>query len=219
MTQPTAETAYQAIDPPKRLLESQRSCDQGRNVGGETLGVLHPHARRGRVGQRLPGSARRKSLSARTLRPPPRVGAESGACHRGMHRLWSIDGSRSRGTDSRRGIAAIDFRRSVSACSAGQPPSATPTPRIPRAIVSAVGRTWGPPSGGPTSVIRLRVRRAGSAQRTRRARETCPHARHGRVGQRLPGYARRKSLSARTLRPPPRVGAESGACHRGMHRR
>ncbi len=137
-----------------------------------------PLGRHGRVSHRLPGSACRKSLSAHTLPLPP----ASRCCCRQLPSWHAPPGvtptARSRRTNSRRGLAAIDFRRSVSARSAGQPLSDTPAP----------------PG----------VRGAGAAQRTRHSpHRTRPLGRHGRVSHRLPGSACRKSLSAHTLPLPP----------------
>jgi hypothetical protein len=67
-----------------------------------------------------PGFARRKSLCARTRPLSPRVVAIADARHRGMHHHSYFGRHGSRGPNSRRGIAPIDFRRMVSAGFAGR---------------------------------------------------------------------------------------------------
>jgi acyl-CoA synthetase (AMP-forming)/AMP-acid ligase II len=110
--------------------------------------LRQPRSRRC-AGRRRPAPHAGKSPSAHALPLPPRVGNGSNSCHRGMHRRACFLRHGSRGTNSRRGIAAIDFRRSVSACSAGQALSDT---SAPPAAMSYVGS----PSGGPS--LRLAVR-------------------------------------------------------------
>ena len=67
-----------------------------------------------------PGCACRKSLSARSLSPSPRVGAGSNACHRGMHRHRQFGNSRIAGNE----LAAMNrsdrFQAMESAASAGR---------------------------------------------------------------------------------------------------